>query len=134
MYEELKNFNILYAEDDDYIRVQTTALLKILFNKVYVAQDGIEALELFNLHHNELDVVVTDINMPKFCGIDLAKHIKEKIDTPIIAVSAYSKSDYELDDLEKIFSFYLRKPIQIKDLILNIEKAIKKEEGEFYLE
>lgn len=134
MYEELKKFNILYAEDDNYIREQTTALLQIVFNNVFIAKDGQEAIELFNKHFKELDVVVTDINMPKLNGIDFAIAIKEKVNIPIIAVSAYSKTDYKLDELEKNFYFYLRKPIQIKDLITNIQKAINKEEGEFYLE
>lgn len=134
MYKDLKKYNILYAEDDDYIREQTTALLKIVFNNIYIAKDGEEALELFNKNYKDLDIIVTDINMPKLDGISFAIKVKEKVQIPVIAVSAYSKTDYKLDELEKNFYFYLRKPIQIKDLINNIQKAINKEEGEFYLE
>lgn len=134
MYEELKNINILYVEDDHYIREQTTSLLSILFKNVYTAQDGEEAIKLFESYSSELDIIVTDINMPKVSGIDMAKIINKKADIPIIAVSAYSKNDYALKDLEENFCFYLRKPIQIKDLISSIEKAIKNEVSEFYLE
>lgn len=127
MYEDLKNINILYVEDDDFIREQTSALLSVIFNNVYTANDGQDGIEKFQSYSNELHAVITDINMPKISGIDMSKQIKIQHDTniPIIAVSAYSEDDHAVQNINDIFRFYLRKPIQIKDLINKIEEAIK---------
>ena len=127
MYEDLKNINILYVEDDDFIREQTSALLSVIFNNVYTANDGQDGIEKFESYANELDAVVTDINMPKVSGIDMSKKIKlmGNSQIPIIAVSAYSEDDHAVQDITDIFTNYLRKPIQIKDLINTIGEAIE---------
>jgi len=127
MYEELKNINILYVEDDDFIREQTSSLLSVIFNNVYTANDGQDGIEKFESYEDELHAVITDINMPKVSGIDMSKKIKSmnNSDIPIIAVSAYSEDDHAVQDITDIFTNYLRKPIQIKDLINSIDEAIK---------
>lgn len=127
MYDNLKDINILYVEDDEFIREQTSTLLSVVFNKVHTAVDGKDGIEQFNLLADEIHVVVTDINMPKISGIDMSKTIKSSIkkDIPIIAVSAYSQEDHILQDIADLFTFYLRKPTQIKDLIKSIEDAFE---------
>jgi len=134
MYEQLRKINILYVEDDDFIREQTSSLLKTIFNNVYTANNGQEGIEKYKSYTNDLDAIITDINMPKISGIDMAKQINASDSnnkTPIIAVSAYSCEDYGMEEIKDNFSHYLRKPIQIKELINSIEKAIKNEEGEY---
>lgn len=127
MYDNLKDINILYVEDDEFIREQTSTLLSVVFNKVHTAEDGKDGIEKFNLLADEIHVIVTDINMPKISGIDMSKTIKSSIkkDIPIIAVSAYSQEDHILQDIADLFTFYLRKPTQIKDLIKSIEDAFE---------
>ena len=127
MYEELKNINILYVEDDDFIREQTSSLLSVIFNNVYTANDGQDGIQKYESYEDELHAVITDINMPKVSGIDMSKKIKSmnNSDIPIIAVSAYSEDDHAVQDITYIFTNYLRKPIQIKDLINSIDEAIK---------
>ena len=127
MYEDLKNINILYVEDDDFIREQTSSLLSVIFNNVYTAIDGQEGIEKFESYKSELDAIITDINMPKISGIDMSKRIQSMNNSsiPIIAVSAYSEDDHAVQDINDIFTYYLRKPIQIKDLINSIDEAIK---------
>ena len=135
MDNKLKNLNVLYVEDDDFIRDQTASLLKIIFNNVYTASNGNEGVQEFDLHTNEVDAIITDINMPELSGIDMAKIINNKSDktpkTPIIAISAYSCEDYGITELEKNFSHYLRKPIQIKDLIESINNALDGDKGKY---
>jgi len=127
MYENLKNINILYVEDDDFIREQTSSLLSVIFNNVYTANDGQDGIDKYKSYIDQLDAIITDINMPKVSGIDMSKEIKALNDSniPIIAVSAYSKDDNAVQDDTDIFTYYLRKPIQIKDLINSIDEAIK---------
>lgn len=135
--KELKNVNILYVEDDDFIREHTCELLEAIFNKVHVARNGKEAVYTYNEKMKDVDAIITDINMPELSGIDMAKvinKIKEKLNLdrpPIIAVSAYSCEDYAFKDISKNFTHYLKKPIKIKDLILNVSNALDGQRGEF---
>lgn len=135
MNSKLKELNILYVEDDDFIREQTCTLLKIIFNNVFTASNGSQGVHEFELHPDEVDAIITDINMPELSGIDMAKIINQRNTrnpkTPIIAVSAYSCDDYAMSDLQKNFAHYIRKPIQIKDLIQSVETAIDGKSGEY---
>lgn len=130
MYENLKNINILYIEDDKFVREQTSNLLNAIFNNVYIANDGEEGILQYTKYADELDAIVTDINMPNMTGVEMAKKIHtelEKTPVPIIAVSAYSSEDYGMEEIKENFSYYLRKPIQIKELINTISKALEED-------
>lgn len=135
--EELKQIKVLYVEDDDFIREHTSQLLKAIFKDVYIAKDGKEGVHTYNENIDHVDAIITDINMPELSGIDMARVInkmKEKLNLdrpPIIAVSAYSCEDYGFQEISKNFTHYLKKPIQIKELIVNVTKAINGEKGEY---
>lgn len=133
MIPELKKLNILYVEDDDFIRENTSELMKKIFNDVFVAKDGKDGIYTYNKNSQKVDAIITDINMPELNGVEMAKviHKMDKVDknTPIIAVSAYSCEDYSFQEISENFSYYLKKPIKIKDLMLSIDKAIKGEKA-----
>ena len=135
MNEDLKKIKILYVEDDDFIRENTADLLKSIFKKVFLAKDGKEGIYAYNEHSKDISVIITDVNMPKLSGLDMAKvinGIKEKIhkDTPIIAVSAYSCEDYGFKEVQENFTHYLKKPIKIKELLISTQQALKGERDE----
>ncbi|AXH13695.1 response regulator [Malaciobacter mytili] len=133
MINNLRKLNILYVEDDDFIREHTTLLLKTIFKDVYTAKDGKDGILAYKQHYKEVDAIITDINMPYLSGLEMAKKINAncKLKRPIIAVSAYDCDDYGITEISENFSHYLRKPIQIKDLIKSIDKAIKGEVGDY---
>jgi CheY-like chemotaxis protein len=132
MNNELKNISILYVEDDDFIREHTAELLRHIFKEVFVAKDGKDGIYVYNEHSKEVDAILTDINMPNLSGIQMAqliRKIQQKINknSPIIALSAYSQEDYSFKELQENFAHYLKKPIKIKDLVINVNKALKGE-------
>ena len=51
----LKSLNILYAEDDLVIKQSISRILKMFFKEVFVANDGNEALEIYQ--NNKIDVI-----------------------------------------------------------------------------
>lgn len=129
---QTKDIEVLYVEDDEFIRVNTTELLKKLFKEVYVASNGREGIFTYNNHSKSVDVIITDINMPELSGIDMARVInkmKERLHTKtqIIAVSAYSQEDYNFKEVTENFRYYIKKPIKIKDLLSSVEKAVNEE-------
>lgn len=73
----LKNITILYAEDEKSLRDITLNILKGFTNKQFVAENGLEGLELFKKHEEEIDLIITDVNMPQMNGLDMIKEIKK---------------------------------------------------------
>ncbi|MGP2656502.1 response regulator [Malaciobacter sp. WC5094] len=114
----LKKLKILYVEDDTLVRNELQELLSDFFQKVFVAKDGQEGLEIYFDYKNEIDVVLTDINMPSLNGIDMLKRIREdskKI--PVFITTAYSDNDLLAKAIKLKVYEYLVKPIDVRYLL-----------------
>ncbi len=82
---------ILLVEDEDLLRNGVQEMLELHDFHVIGAGDGIEALEW--LEEAEIDLVITDLVMPKMDGVDFVHRLREKRPTlPVIVVSGSSKS------------------------------------------
>jgi CheY-like chemotaxis protein len=86
--------NILYVEDDRDILENISEILEDLCDRLITASNGKEALELFN-HHGDIDLIITDINMPEMNGLELISEIKNIDENiPILITSANSDHDH----------------------------------------
>lgn len=125
--KELKNITLLYVEDDVLIREQTQIILTKLFKKVFCADDGQNGLELFKEHQNEIDVIVTDINMPNMNGLEMIEQINIlKSAIPTIVTTAHTDSNYLINAIDLNVDKYIAKPIQIKDLTIAVVDNVLK--------
>ena len=118
----LKTLTILYAEDDLIIRDSISRILKMFFNEVYTANDGNEALEIYQ--NNKIDVLMLDYVMPNLDGYQTARIIREinkKI--PIIIVSAYTDKEKLLNAIELNLIKYLEKPI-LHETLMNVLNSV----------
>ena len=123
-FDVLKSLTILYAEDDEIIRESITRILKMFFKEVFVANDGNEALEIYQ--KQKIDVIMFDYVMPNLDGYQTAKIIREinkKI--PIILVSAYTDKEKLLNAIELNLIKYLEKPILHENLVNVFNSVIK---------
>ena len=119
----LKKINILYVEDDDNIRKELENLLSKLFKNVYTANNGLNGLKEFKKYENEIDIIVSDINMPELNGIEMVKAIRLKNpDMPIVLTTAYSDKDFLTDAIKIKVDAYIIKPIDVKVLIESLQK------------
>ena len=75
--EILKNISILYVEDESDVREFTSKLLSSLLKNVFTAENGQDGLDLYKENINTIDLIVTDINMPKMNGIAMCEKIRE---------------------------------------------------------
>ena len=120
---------ILIAEDESELREQLVESLEFYTDTVYEAEDGAEAWNIYKKYNP--DIVMTDINMPKLSGLDLAKKIRaDNSKTSIIIVSAYTDTAYLLRAVEMNLVTYLVKPIPIgklRETILNCISDIRVE-------
>ncbi|MEA3352346.1 MAG: response regulator [Campylobacterota bacterium] len=126
---DYKNINIneltiLYVEDDETIRGNISAIFKKICSHIYIGVDGEEGLSLFTKHQDTIDIIVSDINMPKLNGLQMSSKIIElRYDIPIILTTAHSDTDYLLESIQLGISNYLIKPFRIDDLIDKIKQS-----------
>lgn len=123
----LKQLNILYVEDDELIKKELNDTLKLFFKDILLASDGEEAIELFNANQKNIDLILSDINMPKKDGIALLHEIR-KIDkiVPFIFTTAFTNHEYLIDSIKYGVSDYFVKPLDIKELLGKIETLSRK--------
>lgn len=119
--ELFKLFNILYVEDDEVVRTELSQILSTFFSNVFVATDGVQALEIFK--SEKIDIIISDINMPNLNGISMLKEIR-KIDEeiPVIFCTAYLEHKFLLDAIKLNVHDYLIKPINLRELFSNIRR------------
>lgn len=125
--KELKNITVLYVEDDDTVRGQTVNLFEKIFKKVFEAIDGEDGFRVFQSHQNEIDIVVSDINMPKMNGLEMIEKINGiNPNIPTIVTTAHTDSQYIMEAIDMNVDKYMPKPLQIKELTVNIVNLVQK--------
>jgi len=108
-------YTLLFVEDESMIRRIAVAFLRPYFLEIYEAKDGIEALELYEIH--KPDLIITDIEMPNMDGLTLCKKIREvDKNTPIVITTAYTNTEYLLEAVSLNLIKYLIKPIEEEPL------------------
>lgn len=117
--EVLKRLKALYIEDDDTIRKELSALLSNFFGKIYIAKDGKDGLEQYLKNSDDIDVIISDINMPYLTGIEMVKKIREiNKKVPVIFTTAYSDNQFLADAIKLKVYEYIIKPIDIRNLLV----------------
>ncbi|MGM0623503.1 MAG: response regulator [Campylobacterota bacterium] len=112
----LKNFNILYLEDDTDLRTHTQDVLVDFVNNIYAVADSNSAYEI--VQTQRVDAIISDILLEEENGIDFLRRLKEeKIEIPSIVTTAYTDTDYLLDAIRLKVENYIVKPINIKELL-----------------
>ncbi len=115
MKSKLINLSLLYVEDDEIIRLNAVEYLSLYFKKVLQAVDGQEALELYE--RDKPDIIMSDIEMPRMSGLEMAKRIRKKDKAiPIIITTAFTDTHYMLQAIELQLVKYIIKPISSKKL------------------
>jgi PAS domain S-box-containing protein len=118
---QLKTTTILYVEDDTNAREEIAYFLESKVEKLFQAKDGAEGLAIFEKHNQNIDIVITDIQMPNMHGLDMAEKIKQiDNDIPIVVTSAFNDSDYLFKAIEVGISHYVTKPVDLMQLIQKI--------------
>ena len=124
--EILKTISVLYVEDENDVREFTSKLLGSLLKNVYVAQDGLEGLKIFEEHKDDIDLIVSDINMPKMDGLSMCEAIKKiNPEIPLVITSAHNDTNFLKRSIEIGVTTYAMKPIDLYQLIESIIKAME---------
>ncbi len=120
----LKQYNILYVEDNKEIAEEIIFFFEPYVNKFYYAKDGQEGLEFFKEY--KPDFIITDIQMPNMNGITMIEQIREiDSEVPIVITTAFNESSYLLTAINLQVDGYIMKPLNIKDLLNRLYKIIE---------
>ena len=116
--------HILVVDDDDGIRNLVKQYLNENNFLVTTAKDAEDAMEKISII--KFDIIVLDIMMPGKSGLDFTIENKEKINTPIILLTAKGEADERIKGLETGADDYLPKPFEPKELVLRIKNILNK--------
>lgn len=115
---------ILVVDDEPQItRVLRTSLVSN-GHEVAVAQDGVEAMELFLKVQPEL--VITDLAMPGMDGIQLTRAIRERSNVPVIVLSVRSQDAQKVAALDEGADDYITKPFSIQELLARVRVQMRR--------
>ncbi len=118
-------FNILVVEDDKNLRKLITTCLRREQYKTYEATNGVEALEV--LDTNYIDLIVTDIMMPRMDGYELVRELRNaNFNTPILLITAKSTINDKKEGFYLGADDYMVKPIDIEELSLRVKALLKR--------
>lgn len=119
----LKNFNILYLEDDVDLLKHTSDVLEDFVNKIYKATNSVDAMNF--VLNEKIDVIISDIELEDENGINFLKYLRNKeIDTPAILTTAYTDTNYLIEAIKLKVENYIVKPINIKELLETLLKVL----------
>ncbi|MDX4060260.1 response regulator transcription factor [Aliarcobacter skirrowii] len=135
--EILKDFNILYLEDDESLLKHTKDVLEDFVANIYAVKTTVEAMKI--LLEKRVDVIISDIQLENENGINFLKYIKSKnINIPSILTTAHTDTNYLIEAIKLKVENYLIKPIDINELLDSLvdvllpkiqEKELKKNEN-----
>ena len=116
--------HILVVDDDNGIRTLVKRYLddnNFLVTTAKSAEDASEKIKII-----KFDLIVLDIMMPGKNGLEFIEENKNKLDTPIILLTAKGGTEERVEGLEVGADDYLPKPFEPKELILRIKNIINK--------
>lgn len=117
---------ILIVEDEEKLRKTVSDFLKLYDYEIIEAKDGEIAVQRFEEHIDEIDLVLLDIMLPVYDGQYVLKKIREISEVPVIMMTAKS------GDYEQIKSFgngvddYIKKPFMLAVLKARVEAVLKR--------
>ena len=122
----MNNFDghILVVDDDEGIRNLVKQYLNennFLVTTANSAEDAILKVDVI-----KFDLIVLDIMMPGKTGLEFTKENKNRINTPIILLTAKGESSERVTGLETGADDYLPKPFEPKELLLRIKNILNK--------
>lgn len=120
----LRSLTLLCVEDNETTQLIYTYIFQDIVKEIIFANNGKDGLEKFALY--DIDIVLSDYNMPLLNGIEMIKHIRE-IDAkvPIVLVTAIQEVDVIIEALQLGVTNFLKKPIVASEMVHAVENAAK---------
>lgn len=118
-------FNVLIVEDDKNLRKLINITLTKEKYTVYEATNGEEALDVID--KNYIDLIISDVMMPKIDGFELIKELRSsKYKIPILLITAKNSIEDKKEGFLLGADDYMVKPIDIEELLLRVKVLLRR--------
>jgi two-component system, cell cycle sensor histidine kinase and response regulator CckA len=118
---------VLLVEDEDAVRSFAARALGQRGYQVLEASTGTEALDVFESHQGDVDLVLSDVVMPEMDGPTLmAKLRRDRPDLKIIFISGYAEDSFRKHLAENEDFMFLQKPFDLKELAAAVKAALQR--------
>jgi len=117
---------VLIVDDEKNIRILLKDFLEREGFSVLEAQDGRQALELFNEKCEELNLVLLDVMLPELDGWTVCREIRKLSKVPIVMLTARSEDFDEVHGLEIGADDYVKKPVKPTTLVARINALFRR--------
>jgi len=120
-----RSVTILIVEDNDNLRNLLQRTLEGVGFSVFPAADGEEALRLYQQHEGTIDLMVSDIVMPRLNGLELSERIRAAHpETKFLFITGFADDFPKLRELIKIGATILEKPFLPSELLRRVEDML----------
>lgn len=123
-----KGISVLLVDDDIELLQFEKKFLSDHYN-IFIAENGIEALDVLN--KSNVNIIVSDIMMPKMDGLEFMKKVKSEIEfshIPVILLTAKVTNQSKVQGYELGADAYLDKPFSVDVLLARIENLLQSRE------
>lgn len=115
---------VLVVDDDDSFRRVLSAQLEKAGQEVVEAINGRDALE--KLDEYDVDLILTDLQMPEVDGLELLKHLTtHRPEIPVIILTAFATIENAIEALRRGASDYLTKPFEREELLNRVSRFLE---------
>lgn len=117
-------YTVLCVDDEEEFLEYLSSILKKYFLKVYSVASAKEAYTI--IEENPIDIMITDLYMPKTNGIDFIKNIRaERSDISVIFLTACFEKDFLHAAVPLGLDAYLIKPISLEKLFKTLQRTVE---------
>ncbi len=118
-------FHIMVVEDDAELRDLFCAVLTERGYQPLPASDGMEALDI--LEHSYVDLIISDIMMPKMDGFTLTEQLRNaNYDMPILIITALDGLEDKRRGFRAGTDDYMVKPIDVNEMVWRVEALLRR--------
>ena len=121
---KVSSYNVLVVEDENDIAIAIEAYLNNQGYNVFIANNGIEGLEV--LKKETIHLAIVDVMMPKMDGWEVCREVRKNSKVPIIMLTARGDERDELLGFELGVDEYISKPFSPKILVARVEAILRR--------
>lgn len=119
---------ILVVDDDETVRTVTTSAVQRMGFTVLAAQNGVEAVEAFRQHRNDIRVVIMDLTMPSMSGEEAFRQIRAiRPDADVIIMSGYNEAETSERFAGRGVAAFLQKPYEVPRLREIVREIVERQ-------
>ena len=126
----MNDITVLIVDDESRMRKLIKDFLMQKNYKILEAEDGEEALRIFQENEEKISVILLDVMMPKLDGWSVLCQIRQTSKVPIIMLTARGEEQDELFGFELGVDEYISKPFSPKILVARVEALLKRTRAE----